>query len=42
MAHQLNLDFEIVQQTKGITQTYVYYESSDKELIPPYCGEAKR
>jgi uncharacterized protein YlbG (UPF0298 family) len=41
MAHQLNLDFEIVQQTKGITQTYVYYESSDKELIPLYCGEGK-
>ncbi len=41
MAKQLNLDFEMVKQTKGSTPIYVYYESGDKEPIPLYCDEGK-
>ena len=41
MAQQLNLDFEMIKQAKGVTQTYVYYETNNEELIPLYCDEGK-
>ncbi len=41
MAQQLNMDFEMVKQAKGITQTYVYYENGDEDPIPLYCDEGK-
>jgi hypothetical protein len=41
MAYQLNLDFQMVKQTKGVTQIYVYYENGDQEPIPLYCDEGK-
>jgi hypothetical protein len=41
MAKQLNLDFEMVKQTKEITPIYVYYETGGEEPIPIYCDEGK-
>jgi hypothetical protein len=41
MAQQLNMDFEMVEQVKGATQTYVYYENGNEEPVPLYCDEGK-
>ena len=41
MAKQLNLNFEMVKQTKSSAPIYVYYESGDEEPIPIYCDEGK-
>lgn len=41
LAQQLNLDFEIVRQTKGFNQIYVYYENGNEDPIPLYCNEGK-
>jgi hypothetical protein len=40
-AKQLNLNFEIVKQTRGASPIYVYYEQGDEEPIPLYCDEGK-
>ncbi len=41
MAKQLNLDFEMVKQTKSCTPIYVYYEQGEEDPIPLYCDEGK-
>lgn len=41
-AKQMNLDFELVSQTMGQSQIYVYYENGEDERIPIYCDEGKR
>jgi uncharacterized protein YlbG (UPF0298 family) len=41
MAQQLNLKFEMVEQVKGIKQTYVYYENGNEDPVPLYCDEGK-
>ena len=41
MAKQLNLDFEVVRQTKSASPIYVYYETGNDEPIPIYCDEGK-
>ena len=41
MAKQLNLDFEMVKQTKMCAPIYVYYEQGNDEPIPLYCDEGK-
>ena len=41
LAHQLNLDFEMVKQTNGVNQIYVYYENGNDDPIPLYCNEGK-
>lgn len=41
MAKQLNLDFEMVKQTKVCAPIYVYYEQGNDEPIPIYCDEGK-
>ncbi len=41
MAKQLNMDFELVRQTKGSASIYVYYENGNDEPIPIYCDEGK-
>jgi hypothetical protein len=40
-AKQMHLNFELVRQTKGQRQIYVYYENGDDEPIPIYCDEGK-
>jgi hypothetical protein len=40
-AKQLNMDFEMVTQTKNCTPIYVYYEQGAEEPIPLYCDEGK-
>jgi hypothetical protein len=41
MAKQLNLDFEIIRQSKGLSPIYVYYEYGEEEPVPLYCDEGK-
>ena len=41
VARQMNLNFELVKQTKGQSQIYVYYENGEDEPIPIYCDEGK-
>ena len=41
MAKQLNMDFEMVRPTHGVSPIYVYYENGDDEPIPLYCDEGK-
>jgi hypothetical protein len=40
-AEQMNLNFELVRQTRGRSQIYVYYENGEDEPIPIYCDEGK-
>jgi hypothetical protein len=42
MAKQLNLNFEMVKQTRSYTPIYVYYENGDDDPIPVYCDEGKK
>ncbi len=41
MARHLDLDFEVVRQTKSASPIYVYYENGNDEPIPLYCDEGK-
>ena len=40
-AKQMNLNFELIKQSKGPKQIYVYYEDGDEEPIPIYCDGGK-
>ncbi len=41
MAKKLNLDFEMVKQSKGTSPIYVYYEDGNEDPVPLYCDEGK-
>ncbi len=40
-ATQMNLNFELVRQTRDQSLIYVYYENGEDEPIPIYCDEGK-
>ncbi len=42
MAKKLNLNFEVVNQQRGTSPIYVYYDNGDENPIPIYCDEGKR
>lgn len=42
IAELLNLDFEMVPQTRGCQQIYVYYGHGDDEPIPIYWDEGRK